>query len=210
MSQVDSLSPDGVRSQIQGGTPLPLSPEQSEDALDTLEFGSVLQLVAGYAVGPMGAARVLGRRPTVDIEWIRTELARVAEVASLFRRGDSLRAEPIPDVTRALSILRIEGSVLEGVELAALQRVLGAARNVSLDLKRVADLAPLSAQLIHPLPDKAIERRLEQSLDPDGNLLDTRQSRAGRSPARGSVGASAPASATRQPTSRTRPECGTR
>jgi DNA mismatch repair protein MutS2 len=173
MSQVDSLSPDGVQAQIQGGTPLPLLPEHSKDALDTLEFDSVLQLVAAHAVGPLGAARVLGRRPTTDIEWISGELARVAEVAALFRRGDSLLAEPIPDVTRALARLRIEGSVLEGVELAALQRVLGAARNVSLDLRRVAEPAPRAAQLLQPLSDKATERRLEQSLDPDGNLLDS-------------------------------------
>ncbi|HEV2083612.1 MAG TPA: Smr/MutS family protein, partial [Gemmatimonadales bacterium] len=84
-----------------------------------------------------------------------------------------LLAEPIPDVTRALARLRIEGSVLEGVELAALHRVLGAARSVSLDLRRVTELAPRTAQLMQPLPDKAIERRLEQSLDPDGNLLDS-------------------------------------
>jgi DNA mismatch repair protein MutS2 len=173
MSQVDSLSPDGVQAQIQGGTPLPLPPEHSRDALDTLEFDSVLQLVAIHAVGPLGAARVLGRRPTTDIEWIGAELARVAEVAALFRRGDSLLAEPIPDVTRTLARLRIEGSVLEGVELAALHRVLGAARSVSLDLRRVAEPAPRAAQLMQPLPDKAIERRLEQSLDSDGNLLDS-------------------------------------
>ena len=173
MSQVDSLSPDGVQAQVQGGTPLPLSPEHSEEALDTLEFDSVLRLVAAYAVGPLGIARVLGRRPTTDIDWISAELARAAEVVALFRRADSLLAEPIPDVTRALARLRIEGSVLEGIELAALQRVLGAARNVSLDLRRVAEAAPRAAQLIQPLPDKAIERRLEQSLDSDGNLLDT-------------------------------------
>jgi DNA mismatch repair protein MutS2 len=173
MSQVDSLSPDGVQAQIQGGTPLPLPPEHSKDALETLEFDPVLQLVAAHAIGPLGAARVLGRRPTTDIEWIGAELARVAEVAALFRRGDSLLAEPIPDVTRALARLRIEGSVLEGVELAALQCMLGAARSMSLDLRRVAPLAPRAAQLIQPLPDKAIERRLNQSLDPDGNLLDS-------------------------------------
>jgi DNA mismatch repair protein MutS2 len=173
MSQVDSLSPDGVQAQIQGGTPLPLPAGHSEEGLDTVEFDSVLQLVAANAVGPLGAARVLGRRPTTDIDWIRAELARVAEVASLFRRGDSLLAEPIPDVTRTLARLRIEGSVLEGIELAGLQRVLGAARNVSFDLKRVTETAPRAAQLSQPLPDKAIQRRLEQSLDPDGNLLDT-------------------------------------
>ena len=173
MSQVESLSPDGVPAQFQGGTPLPLPAGQWAEALDTLEFGSVLDLVAAHAVGPLGVARVRARQPTDDLEWIRTELARAGEVAALFRRGDSLLAEGIPDVTRSLSRLRVEGSVLEGVELVSLQRTLAAARRVHLDLRRVAESAPLAAALLGALPDKAIERRLEQSLDPDGNLLDS-------------------------------------
>ena len=62
-----------------------------------------------------------GGGPTADLEWIRAELARVGEVAGLFRRGDALLAEPVPDVGRSLARLRIAGSVLEGVELAALR-----------------------------------------------------------------------------------------
>jgi DNA mismatch repair protein MutS2 len=133
----------------------------------------VLDLVTGYAAGPLGAGRVRARRPTLDLDWIRLELARVGEVAGLFRRGDALLAEPVPDVARALARLRIEGSVLEGADLVAIQRVLGAARRVHADLRRVEEMAPLAAALSHPLTDKAIERRLEQSLDADGSLLDT-------------------------------------
>ncbi len=173
MSLVERVDPDGVPTQIQGGTPSPLPPDQCADALETIEFGAVVQLVAARAVGPMGAARVRARLPTEDVEWIRDELARAGEVAGLFRRGDALLAEPIPDVTRALARLRIEGSVLEGLELANLHRVLVAARMVQTDLQRVEETAPLAAALAQPLPDKRIERRLEQSLDPDGTLLDT-------------------------------------
>jgi DNA mismatch repair protein MutS2 len=172
MPQTRFRSPDGVQAQVQGGTPLPLSAPESWDALDTLEFAAVLELVAGLAAGPLGAERVRSRRPSDDIGWIRGELARVSEVAGLLRRGDGLLAEPVPDVAAALSRLRIDGSVLEGVELVALLRVILAARNVHQDLRRVAETAPLSAELIRPLPAKSIERRLEQSLDPDGNLLD--------------------------------------
>ena len=175
-SRVEHLSPNGVSAQVQGGTPLPLPPEQSADALDTIEFGAVLERVAAHAVGPLGAARVRERRPTREVEWIRLELARVGEVAGLFRRGDGLLAEPVPDVTRALARLRIEGSVLEGVELAGLQRLVAAAKQVHGDLRRVEDTAPLAGALARPLPDKAIERRLEQSLDADGNLLDSASS----------------------------------
>jgi DNA mismatch repair protein MutS2 len=173
MAQAESLSPYGVSAQTQGDTPLSLLSAESADALETIEFAQVIELVAGHAVGPLGAARVRGRGPSDDADWISGELARVGEVAGLFRRGDVLLAEPIPDVGRALARLRIEGSVLDGVELAALHRLLVAARLVEADLKRVAETAPLAAALARPLPHKAIERRLEQSLDPEGNLLDT-------------------------------------
>src|SRR4051794_40486578 len=103
MTEVQPLSSDGVPAQIQGGTPSPLPAEQTADALETIEFGPVLELVAAHAVGPLGAARVRGRRPTEDLTWIRAELTRVGEVAGLFRRGDGLLAEPIPDVTRTLA-----------------------------------------------------------------------------------------------------------
>ncbi|MEZ0332450.1 MAG: hypothetical protein ACAI18_00470, partial [Gemmatimonadales bacterium] len=134
MSPVERVYPDGVPAQIQAGTPSPLPPDQCVDALETIEFGPVVELVAVGAVGPMGAARVRGRTPTEDLDWIRAELARVGEVAGLFRRGDSLLVEPIPEVTRVLARLRIEGSVLEGIELANLHRVLVAARVVLADL----------------------------------------------------------------------------
>jgi DNA mismatch repair protein MutS2 len=173
MSSVEDVIPGGVPALNEGGTPSPLAPEQCAEALETIEFGPVVELVAAHAVGPMGAARVRARRPTDDEDWIRAELARVGEVAGVFRRGDALLAEPIPDVTRALARLRIEGSVLEGVELAALYRVLVAARQVHADLRRVEETAPLAAALASPLPDKRIERRLEQSVDQDGTLLDS-------------------------------------
>ncbi|HYC31207.1 MAG TPA: Smr/MutS family protein [Gemmatimonadales bacterium] len=173
MATEERESTDGVPALSQGGTPSPLPESQCADALETIELGPVLALVAGLAAGPMGADRVRARRPTDDVAWIRGELARVGEVAALFRRGDGLLAEAAPDVSRGLARLRIEGSVLDGPELAAIRRVLVAARQVHADLVRVKDTAPLAAALAHPLPDKRIERRLEQSLDPDGTVLDT-------------------------------------
>jgi DNA mismatch repair protein MutS2 len=173
MGVVERLSSDGVPTDTEAGTPSPLPAERSADGLETIELGPVLDLVAGYAAGPLGGERVRARRPTLDLPWIRLELARVGEVAGIFRRGDALLAEPVPDVSRVLARLRIEGSVLEGTDLVSIQRVLGAARRVHADLRRVEEMAPLAAELSHPLTDKAIERRLEQSLDTDGSLLDS-------------------------------------
>jgi dsDNA-specific endonuclease/ATPase MutS2 len=151
---------DGVPAHLEGGTPLPLPTSQSADALETIEFAAVLERISAHTVGPMGASRVTSRRPTDDLHWIRAELDRVAEVAGLFRRGDGLLAEPIPDVDRTLARLRIEGSVLEGVELAAMLRVLVAADAVDADLRRVAESAPLTSTLARPLPEKPVVRRM--------------------------------------------------
>src|SRR5689334_10028634 len=173
MARANHQRPDGVSTQSEGGTPSPLPQSQSADALETIEFAAVLQRISGYAAGPLGAARILERWPTDDLGWIRLELDRVAEVANLFGQGDSLLAEGIPDVTRTLSRLRVEGSVLEGIELAALLRVLGASVAVHGDLLRIAEGAPLTGALARPLVDKAMVRRLEQSVDTEGNLLDS-------------------------------------
>ena len=151
MTQVEFLSPDGVPAQMKGGTPSPLPEEQIADALETIEFEAVLDLVAQHAAGPLGTARVRSRRPTQGLDWIRAELDRVGEVAGLFRRGDGLVSEAIPDVTQVLGRLRIQGSVLEGVDFVALLQVLRAARAVHADLERIAHLAPLSAELLRPL-----------------------------------------------------------
>jgi DNA mismatch repair protein MutS2 len=173
MDVVEPLSSDGVPTDTMAGTPSPLPDERTADGLEAIELAPVLEVVAGYAAGHLGAERVRSRRPTLELEWARRELARVGEVAGLFRRGDGLLAEPVPDVSRALARLRIEGSVLEGQDLLAIGRVLASARRVREDLRRVRETAPLAAALAHELPDKRLEHRLEQSLDADGSLLDT-------------------------------------
>ncbi len=170
---------DGVSAGTTAGTPFAsrAAPRQLPDAavdeaLATVEFADVLERVAAHAAGGLGAGRVRERRPTGDLDWIRGELALVGEVAGLFRRGDQLLAEDVPDVDRALARLRIDGSVLDGVELAAIRSVLGSARRVHDDLRRVTEAAPRTAPIMAPLPAKAVERRLEQSIDEDGGLLD--------------------------------------
>jgi len=171
-SQVQSAI-DGVPSRSAAGTPSRLPGATVDAALADLEFDEVLGAVAGHAAGPLGAARVRDRRPTADLDWIREELALVGEVAAVFRRGDKVVAEPVPDLGRALARLRIEGSVLEITELRDLRVVLSASRLVDAELRRVADQAPRAAALAVPLPDKAIDRRLELSVGDDGELLDT-------------------------------------
>jgi DNA mismatch repair protein MutS2 len=155
------------------GTPLPLPPEATADALDALEFVAVLERVAGNAAGPLGAEAIRSRRPTEDLFWIRDELALVNEAASLIRTRQGISAEPVPEIARALSRLGVLGSVLEIGEMIAIRRSLTAARLVAAELKRVEKDAPRLFHLLQPMPSRTVEKRLEQSFDPDGYLLDS-------------------------------------
>ena len=97
----------GVPSHRGNGTPLPLDPATSADALAALEFQAVLDVVAGYAAGPLGAGQLRARRPTADAGWIRWELALVGELLAVLRRGDRLEVPPVPELKGALGRLRM-------------------------------------------------------------------------------------------------------
>ncbi|MDH5315196.1 MAG: Smr/MutS family protein [Gemmatimonadota bacterium] len=138
----------------------------------TLDYSAALDVVAGYASGPLGGARTRSRLPSLDPEWIRGEMALVAEGLVLLRAGDGLEITPVPEIGRALDRLRIEGSVLDGHDLVVIRAALAAARLVAREIRRVAPRAPRIGLLEVPVADRRIEQRLEQSVDPDGELLD--------------------------------------
>ncbi|MEO8140021.1 MAG: Smr/MutS family protein [Gemmatimonadota bacterium] len=176
--------PDGVLVSTDAGTPSAFEgggspPEWTDaadmnwnEALEALEFGAVLAVVAERAAGPLGRASVLARRPELDPAAIRDQLARVEELARLVRGSRGVVAEAVPELARPLARVRIPGSVLDGAELVAVRRTLTAARLVTAEIRRVASDAPLLASLEVPPPEKTLERRLEQSLDDDGGVRD--------------------------------------
>ncbi len=140
--------------------------------LETLEFPAALERVAAHAAGPLGAARVKARVPTADPDVIRAALAQVTELAAVMLSDDTVRAEPVPDIAPALELLAVPGSALEGPALVQLGRALAAARIVAADLARLGVRAPRTAALRTDPPPREIEKRLSESLDPDGQVQD--------------------------------------
>jgi DNA mismatch repair protein MutS2 len=132
----------------------------------------VLDLVAEHARGPLGAARVRSRRPRAEVEGIREELAAVGELLALAERGESIDIPPVPELEPVLRRLAVPGSVLNGPELLAIRQCVAAGRVARGELARIAPEAPRAAARSVPLPDKALERRLDAALAPDGELLD--------------------------------------
>jgi DNA mismatch repair protein MutS2 len=164
---------NGVSAQQSAGTPFQLPPSAFSAALAILEFEPAIDLVAAYAAGPLGAAQVRARRPSGDAAWIAGELAPVAELLTLFGQGGEVDAVAVPPLASVLARLSLEGSVLEGHELASVHRTLGAARMTAAELRRIEEAAPRAGMLRVPVPDGALEKRLGESVDDAGELLDS-------------------------------------
>src|SRR5262249_18257871 len=126
------------------------------------------------AAGPLGAARVTARLPDTDAASIRAALAQVAELAALLITDESIRAEPVPDITQSLELLDVEGSALEALALAELTVALAAMRVTAADPKRIATThhAPRTAALRVDPPPKDLEAALVRSISPAGEVLD--------------------------------------
>jgi len=174
---VPGAAANGVLALNQGASTPSSFVVRGEDAgaasLDALEYQAALQVVAGYAAGPLGAAAVAARRPSTDPQAIRAELRVVGEALALLGTGDGIDVVPVPRAQDALDRLRIDGSVLDGPELVCLRTTLAAARQVERELRRVAPRAPSLAALAVPVPERRLEQRLDQAFDPAGELLDS-------------------------------------
>src|SRR5437762_3833009 len=144
------------------------------EVLETLEFPEALARVAAHAAGPLGAASISARQPSSDAADIRSALAQVAELAALLITDDTIRAEPVPDITTTLELLAVPGSALEGAALAEVTVSLSAMHVVAADLKRLdtQHAARRTASLRVDPPPKELETKLKQSIAPDGAVLD--------------------------------------
>ena len=119
--------------------------------------------------------RIAARQPSTDAATIRAALAQVAELAALLITDDSIRAEPVPDITVSLELLDVPGSALEGPALAELTVALAAMRVTAADLKRIGTThdARRTASLRVDPPPRELETTLVRSIAPDGAVLDS-------------------------------------
>ena len=173
MSPATGRGNDGVQAQRPGaGTPSSFSGVVTSDTAATLELGRALEIVAGWAAGPLGADSIRARRPRIDRDAIDQDLELVREAIGLLRDPEGFDIVAAPEIRTALERLRIEGSVLDGADLVALKTALTAARLVAAELKRVATRGALVGALGVPVPERRIESRLESALDENGEPFD--------------------------------------
>ena len=89
----------------------------SGHALAVVEFQRVLDWISGRAFSEPGKAAVRSLEPSSDAEWIRSELGRVEETRILIEAASPWAPPVIPEVSRSLARLPVEGGVLDPAEL---------------------------------------------------------------------------------------------
>jgi DNA mismatch repair protein MutS2 len=145
-------------------------------ALAVLEFQRTLDVVAGHASSPAGAAHVRELRPGDDVAEIEREHARVTATRALASADSPWSPEVVPDVAKGLARLRVAGTALPGPELLAVLVLLQSSRRTAealRDPKRpgvaTAVLAPIVSKLVSA---KQEEAALERILADDGSVRD--------------------------------------
>ena len=150
-------------------------------ALQVLQFPEALQIVAGYAAGPLGAEAVSALQPSDTLAWITDELDRVEQMQLFLQRAESWAAAAIPDLRSQFRKLMVEGSVLDPAPLRDVAAVLEAARTGRKALLKQRDVYPLLATIAQRLADlESLEDRIHHVIGDDGAVKDTASRELGR------------------------------
>src|SRR5579864_4510256 len=85
-----------------------------------LEFGSLRDLLRGYAASDLGRSRVAGLAPSTDLTWIRNQQQLTGEIREFRRVGGNFNFAGLLDPADLLAKSRIAGAALETTEILQL------------------------------------------------------------------------------------------
>ncbi len=151
---------------------------------DLLEFEPLRELVGRYVGSPLGRAELEKLAPHADRAVLESALADVAEAMAYqgasrqpqaAARGSAirLRFNSIPDVSSAMTILRIEGAMLEPKQILELARLIEEAGEVRAALNLAGEKYPrLAAQVAATADPRPILRDVRGKVLADGSVAD--------------------------------------
>ena len=142
-------------------------------ALQVLQFPETLEVVAGLAAGPMGAAAVRALQPSSVLAEVDDALRAIEEMLLFTQRADSWAAPAVADLSGQLRKLAVEGSVWDGVVFQQAAQFLAASRGTSRAISKYKDdyprLAAISGQLIELERE---EQAIAHAIAEDGSVRD--------------------------------------
>lgn len=145
-----------------------------DNALHKLDYPFVLQRISRYASTVFGAQAVAGLTPCGSASEAREELARVTELKTLLESEEGIPFEGAKPVRAILHRSKVQGAVLQPIDLFAVSSTLRCSREVrSLALKR-KQLFPVLWELCEHLPvDKVLEFNIDRAVDETGAVKDS-------------------------------------
>ena len=154
------------------------------ESLELLEYGRLLELVGRYVSSEAGRRLLAATEPLTDRGAIEAALAETSEAIAYIsdaarpvtRPGEApvrLRFTDLPDCEASVAKLRIEGTVLDGLEIAALDAVLERSFQVKGALSGFASAYPRLAARAGALGDfRPVLREISGKILPDGGVAD--------------------------------------
>ena len=159
---IGALAPLAVSPQSE----FPMS-DMERFSLAPLEFSGVVGILNELLSGPISNARLRDLAPSVELEGIRQDLARVAEALRYASENPRPALGSLVDPAPLLQKLSVEGLSCESLEILALTHLARAAE----DLHRTFAGFPELDTLVSSVPDfRPLLRELEGKIAPDGSV----------------------------------------
>jgi DNA mismatch repair protein MutS2 len=142
-----------------------------------LEFESLRDLIRGYASSPLGQQYIAELSPSLDRRWIENQHQLTSEIREFRRVGGRFEFAGLLDISTAVEKARIQGAVLETIEIRDVVLVvdraaewreiaLGPPAAMKVEWKAVAQLSSGIAEFTEFLRD------FRNKIQPDGTLED--------------------------------------
>ena len=148
-----------------------------DKSLEMLEFPRVKEILAGYTGFAVSREMALALKPSAETEQVTQLLKLSAEARHLLSVEPDISIGGIYDIREAVG-WAARGKVLELPTLLDVQRTLTAIRFLHNKISRLADEAPLLANInskITPLPQ--LEKEIARCISPGAELMDTASDR---------------------------------
>lgn len=174
---VDRVQTRSLRSEVRRAA-RKVSAAQSlmdERTLKTLEFQSLVELLAGRVQTPLGRRRAIELTPSTDRDHINRELDRTTECANYLSTSGSFGLHDITDPAPSLTELQVEGASLDAHQILGLARLIGAGMDLRAQFSdsEITGRYPQLSRLITRVPDlRRLLALIRGKILPNGEIDD--------------------------------------
>lgn len=144
-----------------------------QNSLDSLEFSKLLEIIAQYAKSDASQNAILSITPLSSKDEIQRRFSLIEEMRRMSQEKRPLSILPFKDIAPVLQTVRPEDSMLEPSDLVCFMDFLIAAHEAALQIRGNVTLAALNELITSLTGRPELLRILNNSIDREGNILDT-------------------------------------